>query len=66
MEVGTAQMELGDYVPYMNISGSDGYINYEEQVNARSRNLCESEDLHIGMRFNTKEDLKRYVNMFHY
>ena len=65
VESGTAQMELRDSVPYMNIGGSDGYINYEEQVNASCRNLCESEDLHIGMRFNTKEDLKRHVNMFH-
>ena len=40
LEAGTAMMELRDPVPYMNIGGSDGYINYEEQVNARSRNLC--------------------------
>ena len=58
-------MELRDPVPYMNICGSDGYINYEEHVNAKSRNLCDSEDLRVGMRFNTKEDLKRHMNMFH-
>ena len=56
---------MRDPIPFYNLGGDAGFLEYDNRINAMSSGQCAVDELKKGMRFDTKDELVSYVKQWH-